>query len=324
MAPKKKKVKKKPVKRGKQKNSRGWLFPFSLFFMLTITMMGVVYFVFLEPGTQEPIGPLSREVIDSSAKVKAVRPAPNHDLVFEEPLISPSIISPAQHKKLVQTHNSKPLVAIVIDDMGDRRQTGQKLIDLSLPLSFAFLPYAPHTKYLMLSCAENQKDILLHQPMEPVSPKFDPGEGAVFVCMSASEIEKTISKNLEMVPLAVGVNNHMGSKFTADKSAMTAALSPLVAKKLFFLDSVTIAQTKGFEVAHALGLASGKRTVFLDNVQTEEAVMGQLQHLVALAQKQGVAIGIGHPYHATFLAIQANIQWLDQQVKIVPVSQLMN
>ena len=58
---------------------------------------------------------------------------------FPKPLkIAPDI-------KLAPKDDGKPLVAIVIDDMGYREATGDQILALNLNLSFAFLPFAPHT-----------------------------------------------------------------------------------------------------------------------------------------------------------------------------------
>jgi len=55
---------------------------------------------------------------------------------------------------------------------------------------------------------------MLHQPMQPYNSSLDPGPGALYEGDNSSRIIEIIEENISEVPLTIGVNNHMGSRFT--------------------------------------------------------------------------------------------------------------
>ena len=322
--------KKKPVKKKKnQKSLIKRLFWFLLYSLLiSSTLAGAFYFIFLRPGT-EPASLADRaKKPPLLSRTTKFRPAPSHQESAPEPLYeepSPPTISPQQHKKVIPHQGQqRPRVAIIIDDMGHRRQTGSRLIDLPLPLTFAFLPQSPHQTELINQARAKQRDILLHQPMEASSSKWDPGPGALFIKMSNQEIETQVEKNIQAMPHAIGVNNHMGSLFTTNHEKMTAALKPLKRRQLFFIDSLTSANSVAAQVAKEAGLKTARRQVFLDNEQEAGKIKKQLDRLVNTAKSHGSAIGIGHPYSATLATLEKHQDWLDKEVEVVPVHQLVN
>ncbi len=97
----------------------------------------------------------------------------------------------------------------------------------------------------------------------------------------------------------------MGSRFTADRAALIPVAEDLAARHLFFFDSRTTPDTQVVPIAHAFGVASAGRDVFLDDEQTADAVGAQIQELEAKARAQGVAIAIGHPHDVTLAALAA-------------------
>jgi hypothetical protein len=95
----------------------------------------------------------------------------------------------------------------------------------------------------------------------------------------------------------------MGSRFTADRDALVPVAEELAARHLIFFDSRTTPATQVVPIAHAFGVASAGRDVFLDDEQTADAVGAQLIELEAKARAQGVAIAIGHPHDVTLAAL---------------------
>lgn len=259
-------------------------------------------------------------------------PAESHPgVVFEEPVggpLSEEAVSappePSECNAPVSSEDDLPSIAIIIDDMGYHRQRGEELLELDLNLTFSFLPHAPFTDVQAERAHQLGRDILVHMPMEPRDPKWDPGEGALFIDDPEEVIDRKVRENLAAVPYAIGVNNHMGSRFTADSRAMQMVLTLLQEQDLFFVDSVTTSGSRGTVEARKLGIKSASRHVFLDNVQTREDICRQLRKLVAYAGKHGRAIGIGHPNQATINALQACREMLMKQVRIVGIREMVN
>jgi polysaccharide deacetylase 2 family uncharacterized protein YibQ len=165
---------------------------------------------------------------------------------------------------------------------------------------------------------------MLHQPMEPASDNMDPGPGSIDAEMSAHQIEAVLARNLDQVPLARGVNNHMGSKATASPQVMEVVLPFLAERGLFFVDSLTTSASVCREVADRTGIPIAVRDVFLDNVLTREHISGQLQKLKRVALKKGRAIGVGHFHPLTLRTIEELAPSLEQEgVEFVFVSEII-
>jgi polysaccharide deacetylase 2 family uncharacterized protein YibQ len=91
---------------------------------------------------------------------------------------------------------------------------------------------------------------------------------------------------------------------------------------LLFFDSRTTADTKVVGVAHAFGVASAGRDVFLDDEVTANGVDRQIIELEAKARRQGVAIAIGHPHDVTLAAVAAwSAHAASRGFRLVPLSE---
>jgi len=213
-------------------------------------------------------------------------------------------------------------VAIVIDDMGYNLEVGRSLISSGINLSFAFLPKGPHTAELLAMAEDYRRDRLLHFPMEPINSHVNPGPGAIFLNTPYATLKKTFMENLSLVPGVMGINNHMGSRYTQNRAAMREFLGLMRGRGLFFLDSFTSSNSVGLSLAREMGIKSLRRDVFLDNVQERAAINRQLDTLVRIADRRGSAVGIGHPHRATWKAIVARKGWLAGRVRLVGVSRL--
>ncbi|MHB1227879.1 MAG: divergent polysaccharide deacetylase family protein [Desulfurivibrionaceae bacterium] len=316
---------KKPARKGaKKKNGRRFGL-FCLFLFVAATLVAGFYFMALYPGSApDPATP----TLSGQAKKKL--PARETDALpgtlYEEPSLpgqAPPVAASAK-KPAAKTLAGKPLVAIVIDDMGDRQNTGRTLIALDLPLSFAFLPFTPFSEELQKEARAKGRDILLHLPLEPVDSKANPGRGALTTAMDPETMQSRFREALQTIPTAVGISNHMGSRFTADPKAMRTLLPLVRARDLFFLDSVTGANSVAYDLAREMGVKTVRRTVFLDNDQNPDKIQAQLELLLRLAGEHGQAVGIGHPYPATLEALRRHQTQLRTRAEMVGVSRLVH
>lgn len=197
-----------------------------------------------------------------------------------------------------------PKVALIIDDIGYDYAIGMQLLEMPIDVTFSFLPFATYTKELESAAYKRGKTIFLHLPLEPQSNKFDPGPGALLLSDSSQEQVEKLQRCLLAVPHAVGVNNHMGSKFTENRPAMEVVMAELLKQSLYFIDSYTTSKSVGFETARSYNVKSAKRNVFLDNVIDEEHICRQLDKLVNIAKERGAGIGIAHPHRITLEALK--------------------
>lgn len=182
-------------------------------------------------------------------------------------------------------------IAIVIDDAGYDLDDLQPFLELPVPLAVAVLPNASHSAEAARRVAAAGKELLLHLPMEPEGGE-DPGPDALHASTTPAELEALLERALAAVPGAVGVNNHMGSRATADPACMAALLEALDRRGLFFLDSRTTTRTVAAAEAQRLGVPYLERTVFLDAVDGD--VERSLEAAVAAAAGGGSVVAIGH------------------------------
>jgi polysaccharide deacetylase 2 family uncharacterized protein YibQ len=214
---------------------------------------------------------------------------------------------------------TRPVIAICIDDLGEDISGTNRALALPAEVALSFLPYAKETPSLAQTGAERGHLILAHVPM---LGSRDPGPMALKPGMPADEITARLDWHLARVPGAVGVNNHEGSRFTADEAGLVPVMARLWERDLFFFDSRTGARSKGVSVARDMGVMTAGRDIFLDDVPGEEEVKRQLQALVRQAKRTGVAIAIGHPHDATLRILR---DWLaqDHGVTLVPLDEAM-
>lgn len=202
---------------------------------------------------------------------------------------------------------SRPIVAIVIDDMGYGRAGTEEIFGIDVPITVAIMPYGPHAAEESVRAREKGAAVILHQPMEPMSEATDPGPGKITVDMDEAAIRQVLADNLSRVPGAIGVNNHMGSKATSDRRVMEAVIDEVASRGLFFLDSRTIASSVAAEVAAEKGLPPISNQVFLDNQDDVEYIKERLKLLLQVAVENGTAVGIGHVRPNTAAAIEEMI-----------------
>jgi hypothetical protein len=201
-----------------------------------------------------------------------------------------------------------PQLAIVIDDLGESLAKAKALASiLGREGTWAVLPNCTYTDQIVDLASHKGIDVLLHLPMEPMSyPEVDPGAGSLFVDMDKETIRRTLTQDLEQISGAVGVNNHMGSRFTKHEQGMRTVLKLLKQRQLFFMDSLTNPDSQARSLAGEIGIPHVSRDIFIDNEQRVEAIVYQLQKAERLARRSGQVVAIGHPYPET---IQALRQW---------------
>lgn len=250
----------------------------------------------------------------------ATNGAKESEVVFEEPYSNipehPVDIPPVRDVSL-------PMVAIIIDDMGYHKKIGNELLELPMNLTFSFLAAAPFTAELEEKAYQAGRCIFLHLPMEPKSKEWDPGPGSLLTGQTKEEQAQFFHQNLQAIPHAVGVNNHMGSLYTENREAMDSLMLLLDAQGLLFVDSFTTSASKGLVAAKAAGIPSARRHIFLDNVHSQDKVCAQLQQLVIHAEEKGWAIGIGHPNDATLAALTNCRGKLLDRVQLVSAQELL-
>ena len=218
-----------------------------------------------------------------------------------------------------------PALAIVIDDVGHNLLQGRRLLALPAPVTLAILPHTQAAQRLAEEAAVQGRSVILHQPMES-SAGLSIGPGGLYSGMPPDELRRVLQRNLNSVMPVVGLNNHMGSRLTAERQAMDEVMRVLRERGLFFIDSRTTHHTQAAVAAEAAGVRHLSRNVFLDNDRDPAAIARAFDRALDVARSEGRALVIGHPYPQTLAFLERRLATdlvAEEGVKVVDVVELL-
>ncbi|MEA5671977.1 divergent polysaccharide deacetylase family protein [Pseudomonas sp. MH2] len=214
---------------------------------------------------------------------------------------------------------AKAYMSIIIDDLGQSSERDSRTLALPGPVTMAIMPDTPHATDFARQAHKAGRTVILHMPMDPATGPYAWHPG-----LPIEELARRLDAALLKVPFAAGINNHMGSRMTAQRDAMAWLMGNLQGRELFFVDSRTSAATVAAAEAQAIGLAHVSRDVFLDDVRTTEAIAGQLRQGIELARKQGSVVLIGHPYPQTLEVLEREMPGLKRQgIELIELRQMI-
>jgi len=240
---------------------------------------------------------------------------------YQEEKAAPTSILPADIAKV----SKKPKLAVIIDDFGySMNETINGFLSLKEAFTAAVIPGRPYSTQVDERLNNKSIQTLIHMPMVTVTNATSEPDYALSDDLSDGEIERRLRKARKDVPKAVGMNNHQGSGGTQSRKVMTGVADFLIGQKMFFIDSRTIAASVGESVAKERYLPTNSRDVFLDEVDDQEAIAGELFRLARIAKEQGEAIGIGHCRPNTLKTMKKYLPALAEAgFDLVPVSKLV-
>lgn len=214
-------------------------------------------------------------------------------------------------------------MAIVIDDFGYSREPIAAFSGITRPLTFAVLPYHPFSNEAAARGLSSGHQVILHLPMEPLAQGEQSEKLTIGVAMSDGEIQEMAQNAINQIPGLIGVNNHQGSRATADKRVMKIVLGQLKANSLFFLDSRTNGQSIGADTARQMGVRTRENELFIDNSDDVSAIKAKLRTAQNMALNHGSVTVIGHARMNTAIAVREMIGELEENgIRLVFVSQL--
>jgi polysaccharide deacetylase 2 family uncharacterized protein YibQ len=275
-----------------------------------------------------PPTPASKATPSPPAKTSPPRPKPTFEIYPKEtgpparPLAKKNI--PQKIPEPV-TRKTLPLVALIIDDLGYDKKIAKEFAQLDGALTFSILPHSPFQQSIARLAASKGLEIMLHLPMEPVEyPEVDPGPGTLLTSMSADELIAQLDANLKALPNVKGVNNHMGSRLTAESTQLYQIFSVLKQRELYFIDSRTSPESLCEPSARLFQIPFAQRDVFIDHYPTPDFIRKQIKELVRIAKRNGQAVGIMHPHTTTYKILRDVLPELRKQVQLVPASKIVH
>ncbi len=217
-----------------------------------------------------------------------------------------------------------PRVAVIVDDLGSRRDVFDVLREIRRPLTVAVMPARPLSATIARDAARAGMEVLLDLPMEPYRyPELDPGPGALLMSMPPAEIQRVVGAHLEAVAPAVGVMNRMGSRLTEDRARMRALLEVLAARRLFLVDAYTSSQSVAFDEARDVGVRAARRQILVDHARGEVGDRARWDEVAGWAERRGEVIVVAHGHPLTVRLLKEYVpRWEARGLRLVPVSQL--
>jgi|GEM_PF-379097 len=214
-------------------------------------------------------------------------------------------------------------ITIIIDDIGNNLRHGQRALELPGAVTYSFLPFTPFSKRLAKQAHQQGKEIMLHLPMDN-SHGRPLGPGGLTFKQDRPQYEQQLNSAIAAIPYVSGINNHMGSRLTANTERMQWLMQSLQHYPLYFVDSRTSADSVAATTSLKLKIPTLERNVFLDHVQSTEFIDRQFKRLVKIALKKGSAVAIGHPYPSTLSYLEKVLPQLETMgVQLVSPTQVL-
>ncbi len=271
-----------------------------------------------EPHSSVAFGP------NAALAPPSERPGPMVPVVLKMPPTAPAEPAWRRHAVRIAVPQGRPLIAILIDDAGLNRRNTARLVAMQGPLTLAYMTYADDLEQQSATARARGHELMVHMPMEPLDPDQDVGPNALLTELDPAELRRRLNWGLDRLQGYVGINNHMGSRFTAWEPGMAMVMEELRRRGLLFVDSRTISASVGARMAERYAVPHADRDVFLDNDEEGAAVAERLIELEAVARRRGMAIGIGHPHDGTVAALA---DWLPSLAEkgfvLVPVTAIV-
>ncbi len=265
-----------------------------------------------EPIAAKPV----EDFLDLPADLAAV-PGPT----IKDPFVESRDL-PIEPASLPIEEPARPLISIVMDDLGLDQKATRRAIALPTAVTLSFLPYGRASQGLAEEALARGHEVMVHIPMEPEG-QADPGPNALLVDHSTDQIASLLARQLDEFPGAVGFNNHMGSRFTADVKALLPVMREARARGLLFLDSRTTANTLAAKIGEAAGATTVSRDVFLDHAAGADGLLAQLDELENTARATGKAIAIAHPHALTLDVLEVWSRGLaGKGLELAPISRM--
>lgn len=254
---------------------------------------------------------------------KAAKPAPAEKAPQQAKKPEPAVAVPTPPLPK-RSAKGKAKIAFVIDDCGGNLGPQKVYESLGRPFTYAIMPNLEYTREAAESAHSSGGQVILHLPMEPISGQgMEPA--TILTTMDAATVRQMTADAIGQVPHLIGVNNHQGSKVTADPRTMRMVLREIGRRGLFFLDSRTSASSVAESLAKEMGIRTAANELFIDNSADEDAIRAQIRAAIAIAKRDGYCISIGHCRPHTAAAMRSMIGEIENNgVELVFLSDLVS
>ncbi|MHA0857820.1 divergent polysaccharide deacetylase family protein [Paenibacillus sp. CMAA1364] len=224
-------------------------------------------------------------------------------------------------------NQSKPKVAIIIDDFGNGQNGTEEIFNMPIKLTIAIMPFLPTSRRDAELAHQKGFDVIVHMPMQPKHGKASwLGPGAITSELSDTEVRKRVNAAIDDIPYAIGMNNHMGSLITGDERIMSVVMQVCLERGLFYVDSSTNYRSIVGKLARQMGMPPVVNHLFLDDIHTNSHINKQLQAVESWGKEHQYCVTIGHVSSngdITAKVLRTRIPQMKNNVEFVGISDLV-
>ena len=243
--------------------------------------------------------------------------------ITEAYIVTEENSSEDKHMNFIKTPEPDGIkrVAIIVDDGGFNPSYAEEAAKLDLPLTWAVIPSQKHSERFVTIAKDKNIPYLVHMPMQAISDK-KPEKGAIGEGMSSEEIKKKINEAFDLIPGAVGLNNHRGSLATSRKEIISPVIDVISEKGVIFVDSNTYSKTVGYETAKEKGVRTYKNNGFLDTTADKNMIREKFNKVISSNKRENLVL-ICHfrPETIKFLK-ELNKEYRDIPITFVTIPEL--
>ena len=222
-----------------------------------------------------------------------------------------------------ESRKPKPKIALIFDDLGESVKDLKEIYSFKIPLTVSIIPELKFSKNIAYIAQRCNFSILIHLPLEPKDSEKYKTDKYTFISSSLSKrkIEALLRRYLNYVRIAIGVNNHMGSKATEDPWLMRIVLKDLKQRNLIFIDSRTSVNSCAFDLAKKMGVKAAYNEGFLDSFDDKEKIREKIYELVKEARKKEAIIVIAHPRKSTFEVLREELPKIKKEITFITIEE---
>lgn len=218
-------------------------------------------------------------------------------------------------------------IAIVIGGLG-LSQTGTQKALQRLPdsVTLAFAASGNSLQRWMQEARRKGHELLVQVPMEPFDyPTNNPGPLTLKVEASRAENLKKLHEALGRITNYTGIVSYLGGRYMANADSLEPVMRDVADRGLLFLDEGSSAQSLTGKIGKAIGAPVGFGDLTVDSQLDRTQILKKLDDLERIAQRKGVAIGMGSAFDETVDAVADWIKEAERRgVEIVGVASLVS
>ena len=209
-------------------------------------------------------------------------------------------------KILAKKINGK--ICLVVDDYGFIfNDLVKDFLSLDSNITAAIIPGTPFSKQIGKYTDSLRIESIIHMPMESFEEEETKYKIELNQKLNSDLIEERVLNAFKEIPTALGMNNHQGSKATANLQLMKDLARTLRKMDKYFLDSFTNPESRAYITMRRYGVPTQLRQVFLDHIDDPAIIKENLDSLVLLSHQMDIAVGIAHIKPSTLSVLQKEI-----------------